>query len=92
MHFLAQLNGRSNKLSGCRAGPLQDLNEVDGDIGIIAIELMPISFRVTHAMPDREMLVFEILKILYVLSGIFASHCSIADTAMSIGFIMAGKK
>jgi hypothetical protein len=36
----------------------------DGEIGIIAIELMPVSFRITSAMPERDVLCYEINAIL----------------------------
>jgi pimeloyl-ACP methyl ester carboxylesterase len=36
----------------------------DGEIGIIAIEIMPISFRITGEIPDKEEMCSEILKIL----------------------------
>ncbi len=49
-HFLAQLNRRKD-------------NQGDGEIGIIAVEIMPISFRLTHAALDSEEMKSEILKI-----------------------------
>ncbi|KAI4283475.1 MAG: hypothetical protein L6R38_002117 [Xanthoria sp. 2 TBL-2021] len=49
-HFLAQLNRRKD-------------DHADGEIGIIAVEIMPISFRLTHAALDSDEMKSEILKI-----------------------------
>lgn len=37
---------------------------MDGDVGIIAVEIMPISFRITHAALGKEEMCTEIMKIL----------------------------
>ncbi|KAL8924131.1 MAG: hypothetical protein Q9172_002840 [Xanthocarpia lactea] len=50
VHFLAQLNRGKD-------------NHGDGETGIIAVEIMPISFRLTHAALDRDGMKAEILKI-----------------------------
>lgn len=50
--FLSQIN-QANKA-----------NDEDGEIGIIAIEVMPISFRITNAMLEKEQMCHEILQIL----------------------------
>lgn len=39
-------------------------NDEDGEIGIIAIEVMPISFRITNAMLEKDQMCHEILQIL----------------------------
>lgn len=52
VNFLAQLNHTNNE------------NETDGDVGIIALEIMPISFRITHAALERDEMCNEILGIL----------------------------
>jgi len=52
VNFLAQVNHTN------------DENTADGDIGIIAIEIMPISFRITHAALEKNEMCNEILKIL----------------------------
>ncbi|KAL8828060.1 MAG: hypothetical protein Q9191_002815 [Dirinaria sp. TL-2023a] len=64
-NFLADLNHPNIRPSDQDPSePLpQDAN--DGDIGIIALEIMPISFRITRAMPDKETLVNEIHQILH---------------------------
>lgn len=49
---------------------LQDLNassesdERDGDVGILALELLPISFRITHPLPRREEFCLQLKVIL----------------------------
>lgn len=50
--FLSQIN-QANKA-----------NDEDGEIGIIAIEVMPISFRITNAMLEKDQMCHEILQIL----------------------------
>lgn len=50
------------------AGFLAEINRIkdhqmDGETGIIALEIMPISFRITHAALRRDELIEEILKI-----------------------------
>lgn len=52
INFLAQLNHISKSTSQ------------DGDIGVIAIEIMPISFRITHAALDQTQMCDEIHRIL----------------------------
>ncbi|KAL8680854.1 MAG: hypothetical protein Q9186_002973 [Xanthomendoza sp. 1 TL-2023] len=49
-HFLAQLNRKKD-------------DQADGETGVVAIEMMPISFRITHAALDQEEMRDEILKI-----------------------------
>lgn len=49
-HFLAQLNRKKD-------------DQADGEIGIIAVEIMPISFRLTHAALDSDEMKSEISKI-----------------------------
>lgn len=39
-------------------------NDEDGEIGVIAIEIMPISFRITNAMLEKDQMCHEILQIL----------------------------
>lgn len=51
-HFLAQLNRKKD-------------DAADGETGVVAIEVMPISFRITHAALDREEMKDEILKIVH---------------------------
>jgi pimeloyl-ACP methyl ester carboxylesterase len=41
-----------------------DENPEDGQVGIIALEIMPISFRITHTPQERDEMVAEILQIL----------------------------
>lgn len=50
--FLAELNKHDTQ------GPS------DGEIGIIALEIMPISFRITGEIPDREVICQQLLQIL----------------------------
>ena len=50
------------------AGFLTQLNRIpngraDGETGVIAIEIMPISFRLTHSALDRDKMIEEILKV-----------------------------
>ena len=52
VNFLTQLNHKNEE------------NAVDGDVGIIAIEIMPISFRITQAALDKNEMCNEILTIL----------------------------
>lgn len=52
VNFLSHINSRDN-----------EYNE-DGQIGIIAIEIMPISFRITHAALEKKQMCDEILSIL----------------------------
>ncbi len=52
VNFLAQLNQK------------MDQDTADGDVGIIAIEIMPISFRITHTALEKDEMCNEILKIL----------------------------
>lgn len=52
VNFLAQINQTSK----------EDIT--NGDIGIIAIEIMPISFRITHAALEKDEMCKEILSIL----------------------------
>ena len=52
VNFLAQLNHKN------------DENTDEGDVGIIAIEIMPVSFRITHAALEKDELCREILGIL----------------------------
>ena len=52
VNFLAQLNQKN------------ELNTVEGDVGIIAIEIMPVSFRITHAALEKDKMCKEILDIL----------------------------
>lgn len=51
VNFLAQINDEMNGQA------------YDGQIGIIAVEIMPISFRITAPMPEKEQLCKEILQI-----------------------------
>jgi len=62
--FLAQLNRSDTKASTDRFAESSIEEEGNGDIGIIAIELMPISFRITKAMPNSGQIVSEIYQIL----------------------------
>lgn len=62
--FLAQLNCPYTKASTDRFAESSIREGVDGDIGVIAIELMPISFRTTRAMPNSRQIVSEIYQIL----------------------------
>lgn len=52
VNFLAQINKPNEK------------DAKDGDIGIIAIEIMPVSFRLTGAALEKDEMCGEILKIL----------------------------
>ena len=52
VNFLSQINRLDAKPGG------------DGDIGIIAIEIMPVSFRITGAALKKHQMCNEILKIL----------------------------
>lgn len=52
VNFLAELNHAT------------EANAMDGDVGIIAVEIMPISFRITHAALGKEDICTEIVKIL----------------------------
>lgn len=52
VNFLSHINSKDDKHDG------------DDQIGIIAIEIMPISFRITHAALDRKHMCDEILSIL----------------------------
>lgn len=51
VNFLAQINGR-------------DENDDDGEVGIIAIEIMPVSFRITNPALGKDEMCGEILDIL----------------------------
>ena len=51
VNFLAQINQE------------KDGEACDGQIGVIAVEIMPISFRITDQMPEKEQLCKEILQI-----------------------------
>ena len=62
--FLAELNRSDARSSDQYFDESSLRNTDDGDIGIIAIEIMPISFRITRAMPDRETIIQEIHQIL----------------------------
>ena len=64
VNFLAQLNRKHRKTSSHKFTGSQASAQLDGDVGIIAIEIMPISFRITQAMPSQEQLAGEILAIL----------------------------
>ena len=64
VNFLAQLNRNDTKPSNHRFAASEALPHINGDVGIIAIEIMPISFRITHAMPSKDQLVEEIQAIL----------------------------
>lgn len=64
VNFLAQLNGKDANPPEHRFAAPQGRGQVDGDVGIIAIEVMPISFRITSAMPTKEQMMDEILAIL----------------------------
>ncbi|KAF2235924.1 hypothetical protein EV356DRAFT_565957 [Viridothelium virens] len=50
--FLAALNAHGND------------EQIDGDIGIIALELLPVSFRITPSLPGREEFCAQLQKIL----------------------------
>ncbi len=52
VNFLSHINDRNS-----------DFND-DGQIGVLAIEIMPISFRITHAALEKEQMCNEILSIL----------------------------
>ena len=52
VNFLVQINGSDDK------------REEDGDVGIIAIEIMPVSFRITGAALGKDQMCGEILQIL----------------------------
>ena len=52
VNFLSQINGSDTE------------RDEDGDIGIIAIEIMPVSFRITGAALEKDQMCFEILQIL----------------------------
>ena len=64
INFLADINRPDARRSDedFAESPAQDAE--DGDIGIIAAEIMPVSFRITRAMPDKETIVKEIHQIL----------------------------
>lgn len=66
INFLAKLNNPNRKCSGDQYGESSpdSASDLDGDIGIIALELMPISFRITEAMLDKQSIIAEIDKIL----------------------------
>lgn len=64
VNFLAQLNRKHRKTPPHKFTASQASAQLDGDVGIIAIEIMPISFRITRAMPSQEQLAGEILGIL----------------------------
>ena len=64
VNFLAQLNREDTSPPDHHFTAQQGTKPVDGDVGVIAIEIMPISFRITHAMPGKEQLVEEIRAIL----------------------------
>lgn len=51
VNFLRQINGLDNERD-------------EGDIGIIAIEIMPVSFRITGAALEKDQMCLEILQIL----------------------------
>lgn len=52
VNFLSQINGSDTE------------RDEDGDIGIIAIEIMPVSFRITGAALEKDQMCCEILQIL----------------------------
>lgn len=52
VNFLSRINSKDDKDNG------------DDQVGIIAIEIMPISFRITHTALDRKQMCDEILSIL----------------------------
>ena len=52
VNFLAEMNHATKA------------NAMDDDVGIIAIEIMPISFRITHAALGKEEMCMEIMKII----------------------------
>lgn len=64
VNFLAQVNRKDTKPPDHRFGVSQASKQPDGDVGIIAIEILPISFRITQVMPSQEELVEEIQAIL----------------------------
>ena len=64
VNFLAQINRIDPTLLDQRPCIQPASKDLKGHVGIIAIEIMPISFRITHAMPSQEELVGEILAIL----------------------------
>lgn len=64
VNFLSQLNRKYRKPTSHIFTASQASAQLDGDIGIIAIEIMPISFRITKPMPSQEQLAGEILAIL----------------------------
>jgi len=51
VNFLAQINNE------------KDGQVYDGQVGIIAVEIMPISFRITAQMPEKDQLCKEVLQI-----------------------------
>ncbi|CAK4030543.1 Hypothetical predicted protein [Lecanosticta acicola] len=56
---------------------LQSQDHQDGQVGILALELMPICFRITHPMPSKDNLCAEILQILRyhnITSFVLATH------------------
>ena len=63
VNFLAQIN-RINTLRDQNFGNIPASKELKSHVGIIGIEIMPISFRITQAMPSQDELVAEILAIL----------------------------
>ncbi|KAI9743742.1 MAG: hypothetical protein M1835_002862 [Candelina submexicana] len=54
VNFLAELNGKA----------VHDCLDDDDDVGIIAIEIMPISFRITHAAVEKDEMCQEIRQVL----------------------------
>ncbi|KAL8788667.1 MAG: hypothetical protein Q9213_001595 [Squamulea squamosa] len=67
--FLTQLNRHKDDI-------------VDGETGVLAIEIMPISFRLTHASLDRDEMKAEILKI--VLSHGWSKFVLVAHSYGSV--------
>ena len=64
VEFLAQLNRLHVQPSDHFTVDTPAAEEPGGDVGVIAVELMSISFRITHAMPSSTQLVKEIHRIL----------------------------
>ena len=64
VNFLAQINRIDPTLLDQRSGILPARKNLKGHVGIIAIEIIPISFRITRAIPSQDKLVGEIRAIL----------------------------
>jgi triacylglycerol esterase/lipase EstA (alpha/beta hydrolase family) len=71
--FLAALNNQGND---------------DGEIGIIAIEILPVSFRITHSALDKEVMCRQIKNILLhhgFENFVLVTHSCVLLTCLEIG-------